>query len=170
MPTASCLLPYNSTFFRLVDLNTKEKRCFFVLAIEKDVYKVIEVSNDNYNVISDKTENFRKDRLIYGVTNLLPLDINNIIQQINPKLLVKSLTGKIINTIEGRYIVLADNENYCICINELYSAFYLSLIPVKKKDIINVIGEISSEELDKIKTLVEQNSNCNLKTYIKKYK
>ena len=155
---------------KIIDLNTKEKKCFFVLDIEKDFYTVIEVSNDNYQVISDKTERFQKDRLIYGVTNLSSEEIETIIKQINPKLLTKSLTGKKINTIEGRYIVLDDNENYCICINELYSPFYLSLVPIKKKDIINVIGEVSHEKLDNIKTLVEQNSNYNLKTYIKKYK
>ena len=155
---------------KTVNLNTKEMKCYFVLNIEKDAYNVIEVSKDDYKVISDKTEKFSKEQLIFGVTNLLAEQIENIMKQINPKLLVKSLKGKKINTIEGKYIVLDENENYCICINELYSPFYISLIPIKKKDVINVIEEVSMEELENIKKLVEQNGNYNLKKYIKKYK
>ena len=153
----------------IVDDNTKERLYYFVINSEENHYKVIEVNSD-FHVISSKIELFRHDRLVYNVITIQEEQIQEIRSKIPHNLLIKSFLGAIIETIEGKFIVLGENKKYCICINVLYSPSYINLSTIKKDDIINTYGFKTPEEVEDIKEMILRNTHNNIDTMVMRLK
>lgn len=147
--------------------NYKKMRYFLILDVEEDHYRVIEIDDDNKKIIGYKSEKYKKSRTIYDLMRLTQEEIDNYMSQLSEQVTIKTLVGKKITSKGIKYIVVdEDKENY-LCIDEIYSTSYINVEAVNKEEIETVYGEVSEEELDRIKSLLIEHQ-YNIKKYLKR--
>lgn len=138
-----------------------------VLDVEEDHYRTIEIDYKNRKIIGVKSEKYSKKRLIYDVIKPNEEAKEELIKGLSELVTSKSLVGKKVIANNVRYIVVEeDKENY-LCIDEIYSPSYINVEAVNKDDIRTITGEVSEEELDKIKNLISL-SGYNIKKCLKR--
>ena len=144
-----------------------QAKFYLVLDVEEDFYRVIEIDLKKSKVIGVKSEAFKKDRTVYDVIRLNQEQVDNYVIQLSEQVTNKSLIGKKVTANNIKYIVVdEDKENY-LCIDEMYSSSYINVEVVNKDDIKTVYGEVSEEELDKIKSLLIEHQ-YNIKKCLKR--
>lgn len=138
---------------------------YLVLDVNDTNYRVIEIDLKDKRVLGLKSQNFKKDRIIYDVVRINQNDKNIFLKQLREQVVSRTLIGKKVATNNNKYIVIdEDKENY-LCIDEIYSTSYINIKTVPKEEMKTITGEISKEELERIKVLIMENG-YNIKKYL----
>ncbi len=151
---------------RMVDLNGKGGRLYYVVDVNDRGYRIVEVDRD-LNLLSTDINFLNKDCLVYRVSELTEEQIAKLNSKLPNYLNVRNFIGARIDTISGKYIVLYENENYTICIGSVYSASYMNIVPIKKSEVLNVIGYLSYDEVVAIREMVKRNSKVSINSLLK---
>ena len=153
-------------------IDNDDRKFYYVLDCLTNKYKVVEVNFREKKVIGAKEKTIYKDKLIYKVFKISAEEKNIFNQQIyslhktNGKL-NKKLEGKIVTIGYFNYIIVGEKEDYCLCINELYSESYAEPIVIHKDEIDCIIGEIDLDTKKNIKNILDYN-NINIAARLKK--
>ena len=132
---------------------------YLVLDVNDTNYRVIEIDLKDKRVLGLKSQNFKKDKIIYDVVRINENDKNIFLKQLSEQVALKTLIGKKVTTNNNRYIIVdEDKENY-LCIDEMYSSSYINVEVVPKEEIKTITGETNEEELERIKVLIKENGH-----------
>ena len=151
---------------KTVDLATKQRKYYFVVCINDKYYEVIEV-DEEMNVISNKIGLFKKDTLFLTSFSLTSEYLEKINSQLEDSGMRRTFVGATVETGRGKYIVLCEKGDNCLCISTPYSPSYIRIVTINKNEIRNTLGFKTDEEVEEIKDLASRNSGTN---FLKLYK
>ena len=135
-----------------------DRKFYLVLDFLSSKYKVVEIDFPNKKIIGLKEKTIYKDKLIYKVFILSEEDKYVYRGQLhNLYINNDKLEGKIVTINNISYIVVKEKEDFCLCVNCLYSDSYIDSMVVHKDDIECIIGEIDEDTKENIENLLAYN-------------
>ena len=145
------------------DIKAKKVKKYFVLEELEEGYKVISCNNEETKITGLKPEIISKNQQIYFIVLVNKETIKEFLSQIEALKEMKTLKGKIVLLEEGTYIILGEEEENLIAVESGYSQSLIKPILIEKKEIKEIIGELSEDEINQIIKSVEEKDKLNIK-------
>lgn len=133
---------------------------YFIISIDDYKYETVPIKKkDNSFIISNRNKvSLNKKKPVYNVIKLSEEDKSNLISQLENAYLIQDLCGKRICTKDKeKFVILHDLKDDYLAVSIPYSSSYTRFKLISKDIEFNIDGEISKEELEKLKYQLEDN-------------
>ena len=133
---------------------------FFIISSDDYKYETIPVKKqDNSFMISNRNKiSINKKKPIYSVIKLSEEEKADLIYQLESAYLIQDLCGKRISTKDKeKFVILHDLKDDYLAVSIPYSSSYARFKLIPKNIEVSIDGEISQEELEKLRYLLDDN-------------